>query len=84
MQLVQKGPPIMKSDQKPANGPPPEKPVPADEQKKTGGHAPPRGKAQTPETTPAEERGERLETGKAIARGGKTTGHVPGAMPSKK
>jgi hypothetical protein len=32
-----------------------------------------------PETTPAEERGERIDTGKTIARGGKTTGHVEGA-----
>jgi hypothetical protein len=30
-------------------------------------------------TQPAEERGERLETGKAIARGGKKTEKVPGA-----
>jgi hypothetical protein len=33
------------------------------------------------ETTPAEERGERLDTGKTIARGGKQAGHVPGAEP---
>jgi hypothetical protein len=31
----------------------------------------------------AQERGERLDTGIAIARGGKSTGHVPGAMPAK-
>ncbi len=36
---------------------------------------------QPTETTPAEERGERLDTGKTIARGGKTTGDVPGATP---
>jgi hypothetical protein len=30
-------------------------------------------------TTPAEERGERLETGRQIARGGKPEGQVPGA-----
>ena len=30
-------------------------------------------------TTPAEERGERLETGRQIARGGKQEGPVPGA-----
>jgi hypothetical protein len=30
-------------------------------------------------TTPAEERGERLETGRQIARGGKQDGSVPGA-----
>ena len=34
-----------------------------------------------PETTPAQERGERIDTGKAIARGGKEDGHVPGAEP---
>ena len=32
---------------------------------------------------PAEERGERLETSKAIARGGREEGDVPGAEPSK-
>ena len=31
-----------------------------------------------------QERGERVETGKSIARGGKATGHVPGAMEPKK
>ncbi|MBA4066426.1 MAG: hypothetical protein C0501_22480 [Isosphaera sp.] len=35
-----------------------------------------------PETTGAEEWGERLDTGKTIARGGKTDGPVPGAEPS--
>jgi hypothetical protein len=30
-------------------------------------------------TTPAEERGERVETGRHIARGGKEEGPVPGA-----
>jgi hypothetical protein len=30
-------------------------------------------------TTPAEERGERIETGRDIARGGKQSGSVPGA-----
>lgn len=34
------------------------------------------------DTTPAEERGERIDTGKTIARGGKEGGHVPGAEPS--
>ena len=38
---------------------------------------------QQPETTPAQERGERIATGKTIARGGKTTGHVPGATEQK-
>jgi hypothetical protein len=32
-----------------------------------------------PETEPAQERGERLDTGRTIARGGKTSGEVPGA-----
>jgi hypothetical protein len=31
------------------------------------------------EEHPAVERGERIDTGKTIARGGKATGHVPGA-----
>jgi len=35
------------------------------------------------ESDPAMERGERIETGKMIARGGKSTGHVPGAAESK-
>jgi hypothetical protein len=35
------------------------------------------------ETDPAQERGERVETGKMIARGGKSTGHVPGASEAK-
>lgn len=30
-------------------------------------------------TTPSEEWGDRIATGRAIARGGKNTGHVPGA-----
>ncbi len=34
---------------------------------------------QTPEATPSQERGERIDTGKTIARGGKTSGDVPGA-----
>ena len=34
-----------------------------------------------PQTTPAQERGERIDTGKSIARGGKDEGHVPGADP---
>lgn len=35
-----------------------------------------------PETEPAQERGERLDTGRTIARGGKTSGNVPGATGS--
>ncbi len=31
-----------------------------------------------------QERGDRIETGKAIARGGKDSGHVPGAMERKR
>ncbi len=34
------------------------------------------------EELPSVEWGERLNSGKAIARGGKTTGHVPGASPA--
>jgi hypothetical protein len=45
--------------------------------------APPPPGTRPPETTPAEERGERLDTGKTIARGGKTEEHVPGAEPAK-
>jgi hypothetical protein len=37
--------------------------------------------SQTPEAEPAAERGERIDTGKTIARGGKTGGTVPGAEP---
>ena len=36
-----------------------------------------------PETTPAEERGERIDTAKTIARGGKTDGDVPGGQPDE-
>jgi hypothetical protein len=34
-------------------------------------------------TQPAEERGERVETGRTIARGGKTAGRVPGATEKR-
>jgi hypothetical protein len=34
-----------------------------------------------PQTTPAQERGERIDTGKSIARGGQDDGPVPGADP---
>lgn len=61
----------------------PEKPSPEEQQKPQAGSHPGRRVTDQPvETTPSEERGERLATGKTIARGGKTTGHVPGAMPS--
>jgi hypothetical protein len=36
-----------------------------------------------PDTQPAEERGERIDTGKAIARGGQTDGDVPGGEPDE-
>jgi hypothetical protein len=39
--------------------------------------------SQPQQTTPAEERGERIETGKTIARGGKDEGRVPGAEPDE-
>jgi hypothetical protein len=35
-----------------------------------------------PDTTGAQEWGEKHDTGKTIARGGKTDGPVPGAQPS--
>jgi hypothetical protein len=38
---------------------------------------------QKAETTPAQEWGERLDTGKKIARGGTTEGRVPGAEPAR-
>lgn len=44
---------------------------------------PERPTEQPPETDPAAERGERIHTGKTIARGGKTTGHVPGTTERK-
>ena len=40
--------------------------------------------SQKAELTPDQERGERIDTGKTIARGGKTTGQVPGATEQKK
>jgi hypothetical protein len=55
---------------------------PGEEQpEKKGPNAP--TTVQQPETTPGEERGERIATGKTIARGGKTTGDVPGATEQK-
>ena len=51
--------------------------------KPPAGPAKPPPGTHNPEITPAEERGERLDTGKAIARGGKTEGHVPGAEPAR-
>lgn len=39
---------------------------------------------QSPEQEPAVERGERIASGKAIARGGKEAGFVPGAQPDPK
>lgn len=61
----------------------PDKPVPEEAQKpQAGSKAEHRTTTQTSETTPAQERGERIATGKTIARGGKTTGKVPGAEPS--
>jgi hypothetical protein len=46
---------------------------------------PPDREANAPPTgvDPAAERGERIETGKMIHRGGKSSGHVPGAMEPK-
>jgi hypothetical protein len=47
----------------------------------TGGARPDEQRTENPpiEEEPAVERGERIDTGKTIARGGKETGHVPGA-----
>lgn len=36
------------------------------------------------ETTPAQERGERYDQAKGIARGGKESGPVPGAEPARR
>lgn len=43
---------------------------------------PDRSRTDEPETTPDQERGERIDTGKTIARGGKEDGRVPGAEPT--
>ena len=45
-------------------------------------HKRPRIVRQPDNTDPAQERGERIETGKMIARGGKSSGPVPGATPA--
>ena len=57
-----------------------------DEKKAPGANAPKaqRVPAKEGSTTPDQERGERIETGKIIARGGKSTGNVPGATEQKK
>jgi hypothetical protein len=44
---------------------------------------PPGAQGPGPATQPAEERGERYAMGKAIARGGKTKSHVPGATAQR-
>jgi len=41
--------------------------------------SPPKEKEKVDKVDPAVERGERMETGKTIARGGKKKGPVPGA-----
>ena len=43
----------------------------------------PRTKSEREDLQPAEERGERLDTGRTIARGGKDEGPVPGATEQK-
>ncbi len=45
--------------------------------------APSPSETEKTERDPAVERGERLQSGKDIARGGKERGPVPGASPSK-
>lgn len=61
--------------------PPKQQPTTQDDQPEAkhreGSDAPPQ------ETTRAQEWGERTDHGKAIARGGKDGGHVPGAEPGK-
>jgi cell envelope opacity-associated protein A len=62
----------------------PDKPVPEEKQHQDPDSKQEMQTSQQPtHSSAAEERGERIETGKTIARGGKTSGHVPGAMPSK-
>ncbi len=46
--------------------------------------APSKTTVEKTEQDPAVERGERLQSGKEIARSGKTTGAVPGAEEDKK
>lgn len=63
-------------------------PKPTDEQGRTQTPNPPTPPphppgTKQPDTTPAEERGERIDTGKAIARGGKAEGEVPGGQPDE-
>ena len=41
------------------------------------------GRVDEPETTANQERGERIDTGKTIARGGKEKGRVPGTDESE-
>jgi hypothetical protein len=63
----------MKPDQKKPDAGRPKGPAQEQNDEQTGVHE--------PETTPAQERGERIDTGKSIARGGKDEGPVPGAEP---
>lgn len=63
-------------------------PKPTDERGRTNPPNPPADPphppgTKPPSTTPAEERGERIDTGKVIARGGKTEGEVPGGQPDE-
>jgi hypothetical protein len=60
----------------PHEQPPDRRPNPPAEPKHPPGTRP-------PETQPAEERGERIDTGKTIARGGKEDGDVSGAEPDE-
>lgn len=64
----------------PSNPPPTPRP---DRDPHPPAHQPPEPGTTDVPTTPAEERGERLDTGKAIARGGKDDGDVPGAEPAE-
>jgi hypothetical protein len=57
--------------------------TPGREQPEKQNRSPSGTTTQDSETTHDQERGERIATGKTIARGGKTTGHVPGASEQK-
>ncbi|MCU0704338.1 MAG: hypothetical protein MUF18_10220 [Fimbriiglobus sp.] len=56
--------------------PPPQEPMPPTDPPRPAGTA-------RPDTTPAEEWGERIDTGRTIARGGQQEGDVPGSEPDE-
>ncbi len=68
--------------EQPPNQPTPETPSPASTTyDETAGAEP---NCDVDPSLAGQERGDRIETGKAIARAGKAAGHVPGAMERKK